>query len=392
VRTTEFWFALALIVWVAFAGCANTSSTQPAGQSGTSAATPLTGIGIFDSSSAQPIQPAALDSESPYRLTPIAKTPPDKVCKGAIRPPAKIAQTPGYNEFKLRITDPSGELISHLEEADLSVTSGGHLLQIVTYDGSTNEGPVSLAILVDTSGSMTPKLSAVRVTVANLINSLDACDQVALLAFSKRVFLLQQLTTQHELVISRLALLHAYGQTAIYDALDQALKILDGAEYPNRAILLITDGMDNGSESTLDDVLGEERDRHVPIYTIGIGDPDAHAASQSVSIGPFTLPTMDDIERVDAGALEKLAAVGGGRVWIISTVAKDGGKEFTDAVSGVASALGNGYTVGVVMPPDTPAGAIPRFTIKGHPDAIVRVTPDALIRATPITEGLTEPQ
>lgn len=313
---------------------------------------------------------------------------PGTSCSATRKAPPTLASQPGYNRFTLQVQGVSGNAIYGLKQADFAASLDGHPLSVESFDDGFNPGLVSLAILVDTSGSMTPKLPTVLEALKNLLGSIDPCDEVALMAFSSHVFMLQPPTLEHDLVAKRLELLHAYGHSAIYDALTAAMKMLDNAQYQNRAILLITDGMDNASKSTLDAVLAEEKDRRVPIYAIGIGNPNASA--NSVGLGPFTIG-KDEIDRVDANALNQFVDVAGGRVWIIPTVASNGDNSFDNAISGVAAALGSGYAVGVVVPLSTPEGEIPRFTIKGHPDAIVRATPDALIPATPIIEALTQP-
>jgi hypothetical protein len=73
---------------------------------------------------------------------------------------------------------------------------------------------------------------------------------LTVLAFSTRTFLLLPLPTNHRTAVKRTDLLHAYGQSAPYDATNDALKILVDADYPNPVIIIITDGMDNSSTTT----------------------------------------------------------------------------------------------------------------------------------------------
>ncbi len=90
-------------------------------------------------------------------------------------------------------------------------------------------------------------MGAVRQTLTDLINGLNACDEVLLIGFAQHPLVLQPLTTNHDLVKKKLEDLNADGPTAIYDAVGQALKSLDTAHYQSRAILLITDGIDNAA-------------------------------------------------------------------------------------------------------------------------------------------------
>jgi VWFA-related protein len=315
--------------------------------------------------------------------------PPPSSCSATRRVQPKFASQSGYNRFTVHVQGASGNAIYGLRRADFAASLDGRALPIESFDSGANPGLASLVILVDTSGSMTPKLPTVLVTIKYLLTSIDPCDEVALMAFSTDAFTLQPLTLEHGLVLKSLEILHTHGQAAIYDALRPALKNLDNATYQNRAILLITDGVDNASRTRLDTMLAAEKDRRIPIYAVGIGNPNVHPRSQPA--GPSAPPSAADSERVDANALNRLVAATGGRAWIIPTVAGNGDNSLEDAIGSIAAALGSGYAVGVVVPPDTPEGAIPKFTIKGHPDAIVRVTPDALIPASPMAEAMRMP-
>ena len=72
----------------------------------------------------------------------------------------------------------------------------------------------------------------------------------------------------------RLALLHAYGQTALFDVIMQGLQMVQRGRYDKKALLVVTDGMDNTSASTVNDVVSQARRMGVLVYSIGIGNPN----------------------------------------------------------------------------------------------------------------------
>jgi VWFA-related protein len=323
-----------------------------------------------------PPQPVAAQAPAVAQSAPPSPLVKNTYCDVHGQAPADLAKKAGYVQYALSVTNPIGAPIEGLNANEFAATDAGKLLPIAYFSGNSGRPPVSLAIVVDSSGSMKPKMDAVRQTLTDLINGLNACDEITLIAFEKYPRVLQPLTTNHDLVKQKFDGLKANGTTTMYDALNQTLKNLDRAHYPNRAILLITDGMDNASSTSLSDVLAMEENRRVPIYAIGIGDPHGRNGIR-LAIGPFMVPAGEP-ERVDAQSLEDLAKFGGGRAWIVPSVSDNGGKTFADAVAGVGQALASGYVVGVVMPAKSATGTAPQFSVVNDHNAIVRATRETL--------------
>jgi VWFA-related protein len=284
----------------------------------------------------------------------------------------------------LSAVGPSGIPIQGLKLSDFAASLDGQPVPTEFSSGDLDSIPVSFVILIDSSGSMTPKISALRQAITLLIQNLNPCDEVALIAFTKTTFDLQSLTTHHELINKNMALIRPYGQTSLYDAIDRALRTLDSAHYSDRAILLVTDGIDDASSTNLEDVLGEVRERRVPIFVVGIGDPNAAALTR---LGPFTIDRSNDIDGVDPKVLNQFVANGNGRVWIVPEPANDSENKLSSAVAAAGRMLGRGYVVGVVVPANTPADAIPQFTVKGHPEAFVRAAPEISMSVTTATDS-----
>ncbi len=206
--------------------------------------------------------------------------------------------------------------------------------------------------------------------ISDFLNELNAHDDVFLFAFSSRPYLLQPFTTNHELVERRLSLLRAYGQTALFDVIIQGLRMVEHGRYDKKALLVVTDGMDNTSASSVNDVVAQARRMGVLVYSIGIGDPNA-GSMPSIAIGPFVFGGSD-IERVDTQTLHTLSTETGARTYVIRQVGD--GAALRQACQQISLELREQYTVGFVAP-DASAGGYRsvRVDAPSHPGDSVRV-------------------
>jgi len=337
--------------------------------------------------------------------------PPLKLCR-VEAPPTDIASKPGYAQFTVFVTDASGKTITGLEQSDFVLTTDSQSpLPIVLFRENRGGTPASIAIIVDSSGSMEQKLGVndpsklqmVWNGLADVMSRLNECDEVATLQFGGRtqsggssstadsghdnppVKVLEPLTTDHTLALIRLAYVVPYGRTPLYDSIHEGLRTLGAAHYPDRALILITDGIDTSSKMKKEDVMAEAAGSGVSIYAIGLGNPSArdvsNASDVGISIGPWMYGGKPD-ERVDARALKGFTNSTGGRTFIVNPVEGDTGATFLDALADVTDILAHSYSIGVVVPLDTAAEE--RLTIKlpGHPGA--QVSSDRAIPVAPI--------
>jgi VWFA-related protein len=277
-----------------------------------------------------------------------------------------IANKPGYFELNAFVANQLGRPIPDLKEADFLADTSGMRVPIAFFH--ENRSPMSIGILVDTSGSMKRKLDTVKLMLAEFINGLNPSDEVFLIAFSAEPQMLQPLTTNHQAVVQSLSQLHVFGQTSIYDSIVLAVGELGKGHQPSKAILLITDGIDNSSTVNEQDAITALKATGVRIYAIGIGDPNVSSHMPGIALGPFAFG--GDLNRVDAKALHDMAHDAGGEAFIVPPMDKDAGQGFADAVKTISGMLSDSYTIGVVAPPGTYTSGL-RLTIAGHPDAVV---------------------
>ncbi len=152
-----------------------------------------------------------------------------------VLPTRELRQQPGYEQVTVTVTDPRGTYVTGLQKGDFKLYMDGQQRPIEFFRQDLNT-PVSVGILVDTSGSMEPKIPQARAAIAQFLRDLNDRDDVFLFAFSSHPFLLQPFTMNHDLVMRRLALLHAYGQTALFDVIMQGLNMVQRGRYDKKAL------------------------------------------------------------------------------------------------------------------------------------------------------------
>ncbi len=303
--------------------------------------------------------------------------------KNVVAPDA-IRNRPGYIEIAVTVAKPDGSYIDGLSKSDFRLSVGG-APQSIDFFHAGEESPATVGILVDTSGSMTPKLPQARAAIEQFVKTLDPQDELFLFAFSSRPFRLQPLTNDHEALVQRLDLLHAYGQTALFDTIVQGISEAQQSHNQRKVLLVITDGMDNASSSTADDVVQAAKSSGVLVYSIGIGDPNA-AAGLSVAVGPF-VTGGDDVERVDAATLSRLASANGSKSYIIQKVGD--GAALKKACEEIADDLHerHSYAIGFVAhaPADYAPPMMPiALQVPAHDDYLVQAP--KLIPVPPTSE------
>jgi Ca-activated chloride channel family protein len=284
-------------------------------------------------------------------------------------PSPELREQPGYAQVTVTVTDPNGGYVTGLQKDDFKLFLDGQQRPIQFFRQDLNT-PVSLGILVDTSGSMQPKIPQARLAIADLLDALNPRDEVFLIAFSSRPYMLQPFTTDHERVANRLMILQAFGQTSLFDAIIQGMQIVRTGRYDKRALLVVTDGMDTSSSARVDDVIALAKKMGVLVYSIGIGDPNAKELP-SISIGPFSLGG-GGVERVDADTLHALSTESGAKTYIIRQVGD--GVALRKACTQISLELREQYTVGFVAPNASSGGyRSVRVDSPTHPDDTVRV-------------------
>ena len=168
------------------------------------------------------------------------------------------------------VSDPRGRFVSGLRQEDFRIYEDGQQRPITHF--TSERVPVSLGIVLDTSGSMDgEKMQAARRALERfLFDLLGPEDEVFLLRFDSRPDLLQGWTTDRSLLASRLRYVQPRGSTTLYDAIAEAVPIAASGRHRKKALLIISDGNDTSSYTRIDDLKKMIRETEVLVYAIGI--------------------------------------------------------------------------------------------------------------------------
>ena len=188
------------------------------------------------------------------------------------------------------VRDRRGRLVGDLAREDFEIFDAGVRRHIVEFAPSA-DGPVSLAILFDTSGSMrvTDNLREGLAVVEQLLVQLrPGADEVAFFAFDSGLRQLSGFTSDAAVVRRLLAELDGFGTTALYDAVGTVALELDDRPHRRRALVLVTDGLDTSSRRSAADVSGIASASDVPVYVVTVGLDDVAGSGAIYEPAPAT--------------------------------------------------------------------------------------------------------
>src|SRR6056297_355409 len=172
-----------------------------------------------------------------------------------------------------------------------NVTPGGEVAQYVKIKPRNN-----FMLILDTSGSMRGQpLDQAKKAVEAFLNDIKSEDQVGLLSFNSRVERVFSVTSSYNRQSSRIRNLRATGSTALYDAIASGfdnLRSLQGA----RIILYLTDGQDNRSHFTINDIRSMTKSENIFVYGIGLGNVEINKLRNlsSATEGYFSMANSPD--------------------------------------------------------------------------------------------------
>jgi VWFA-related protein len=186
------------------------------------------------------------------------------------------------------VTDEDGRFVSGLRREDFSVYEDGKLQDVSHF--SNDRVPVSLGIVLDTSGSMSPdKMAAARSAIDRLIYELlDKDDELFLVQFATRATLRQDWTTDRRLISRAVREVNVTGGTAIYDAVSTAIPTAQAGTHRKKALLVISDGNDTNSSTPVSSLRQQIRESDVLVYALGIDGSGRRAAD--VARPPVQIP------------------------------------------------------------------------------------------------------
>ena len=221
-------------------------------------------------------------------------------------------------QVTVTVTDGRGRFVRDVPQSSFHVSEDGHP-QAITHFAS-EDVPLELVAAVDISGSMAPAMPRVKSAVKQFLGEVPPQDQVTLLGFNDNIFTLTRKTTdpaERTRAVDRLA---PWGSTALYDVLLRGVEIL-GRQTGRKALVVFTDGEDQGSHATIKDVERRLQSSDITLYMIGQG--------RGV--------TMEPLKKI----MERLATPTGGRALFT-----DSAEDLQVAFADLLDELSNQYLLG----------------------------------------------
>jgi Ca-activated chloride channel family protein len=206
--------------------------------------------------------------------------------------PSSGEQSPGFvfkkqvEEVVLHATvvDDQNRLAVGLARNNFEVYEDGKLQELTSF--RKEKVPVALGILIDNSGSMLPKRAKVNEAALRLVDASQQEDRVFVVNFGDGAFLDQDYTPDVGKLRAALQRVETRGSTALYDAVIAATDHLSQTSpLQKRILLVVTDGQDNASEATFEDVLHKLQSKNGPVvYLIALEQNEQWADANRQSL------------------------------------------------------------------------------------------------------------
>jgi Ca-activated chloride channel homolog len=262
----------------------------------------LSGAGWAQASSNDPLNDVHVNPPPPAPTAPIA--PADPNAKPTTTTPAplegKKAMTARPNErirvdvnlvlVPVTVTDPLNRLVTGLERQDFFLYENNALQKIKTF--SSEDAPVSIGIIFDLSGSMTDKINRARNSILEFLHTANPQDEFFVIGFNDRPELITDFTADVDNIEARLLTVKPGHRTALLDAIYFGLNKMKQAKNERKALLVVSDGGDNRSRYTENEVRAVVRESDVQIYSIGIFDQ--YAPTREEQLGPILLHDVSE--------------------------------------------------------------------------------------------------
>ncbi|UCE23122.1 MAG: VWA domain-containing protein [Candidatus Aminicenantes bacterium] len=252
----------------------------------------------------------------------------------------KIYHNVAVSAISIAVTvqDRKGRFINDLLQEDFQIYENNEEKEI-TYFSHNFESPLSLTILLDVSGSMElqDKLRESKEALKYLMTFLiNRRDEVSLLIFADgEVEVAVKFSNNKNDVLSILEKTEAYGQTALNDAVAVSPEFANRGGNEKRALLLITDGIENDSQYSPEQAIEIARRVDVPIYTIGYKIPLSEQYLKKYKRSP-ELTSSGIVE-----SLERFSIATGGKAFFINQA-----EELKETLSRIKKEISHQYILG----------------------------------------------
>ncbi len=225
------------------------------------------------------------------------------------------------------VTDSMSRPVLSLHSSDFSLFEG-QTQQAIQYF-SREDAPISVALVLDCSASMKNKIEYEEQALEEFFNNANSDDEYLAVTVSDKPHLIATAADSVGTLENRLATSVPQGKTALFDAIYLAIAKLHAARYQRRALLIISDGGDNTSRYTRDEIRKVIEEADVLTYAIGIFDEEPVPLLKSIE------------ERMGRNWLSELTDASGGR-----TIAADNRQKIPEIAALVSTELRSQYVLG----------------------------------------------
>jgi Ca-activated chloride channel homolog len=221
------------------------------------------------------------------------------------------------------VTDPMNRLVTGLEKDNFQLMEGNAPQEIRTF--SSEDAPVSLGVIFDSSGSMSSKMERAKEAVIEFFKTANPQDEFFMITFSDEPEDVTDFTSSVDEIQNKLVFAVPHHRTALLDAIYMGISKMRQAKYAKKALLIISDGGDNHSRYTENEIKSLVKEADVMIYAIGIYDRYASAIEER--LGPELLADITELT--------------GGRAFTI-----DNPNDLGDVATKIGVELRNQYVLG----------------------------------------------
>lgn len=235
--------------------------------------------------------------------------------------------------LNVTVTDSEDRLVTNLQASDFSVLDG-KLPRHIRYF-SSEDAPLSVAVVLDTSRSMANKIEEARSAAREFFRCSNPQDEFAVVTFADAPRLLADFTDSLGDIEAVLQSIQADGHTALWDAIYAGLREMSKARYGKKAMLVISDGGDNHSRYTEGEIKSVLKEADVQLYAIDI----------------FERYPKTQEEKSGLLALDEVTSTTGGRVFLTHD-----SNELHRAVRQISDELRTQYVLGYPLDPSARDG------------------------------------
>jgi Ca-activated chloride channel family protein len=183
--------------------------------------------------------------------------------------PAVFSSETRLVPLSVTVLDRSGHLVTNLPQSAFQVYENGVVQPLKMFKREDVE--ISLGLIIDNSGSMREKRAQVAAAALDLVKDSNPHDEVFIINFNDEAFLDADFTSDASKMEQALGKIDSRGGTAMREAIHLSIEHLkSGAKRDKKALLVVTDGNDNASVVSLENLVKEAQNSGVLIYAIGL--------------------------------------------------------------------------------------------------------------------------